>query len=380
MLFTDRALIDGPARLTRDGYLVAEARVAKANNIQTYSAGELGLTDREPSSAVRVFRPEGEVFHKDALASAAHRPITLDHPKQDVTSENWKALSVGDIGGDVIRDGEFVRVPFKVMDSQAIKAARTTHQEFSLGYSADLDLTPGKFGDAEYDASMRNIRVNHLALCDTARGGPELRIVDERPQHLRDQEQRPMKIKIGDAEVDLTDGAAVALAVGTLNQKLTDATAQVGALTTDLAAINTSVVAKDAEIVTLKDQLEKAKVTPQQMRDAAKAYAVTVAKAKAAGVTVTDAMSEVEIQKAVVNKAMGDAAKNYTDGDFATAFAVLTKDAKIEATDALRDAITNLPVALGDARTEYAAAQEKRKRALGDAWKNPFNAADAAAH
>jgi hypothetical protein len=32
-----------------------------------------------------------------------------------------------------------------------------------------------------------------------------------------------MKIKIGDAEVDLSDGAAVALAVGSLNQKLADA-------------------------------------------------------------------------------------------------------------------------------------------------------------
>jgi hypothetical protein len=114
------------------------------------------------------------VFAKDALASAAHRPITLDHPKEDVSASNWKALSVGDIGGDVIRDGEFVRVPLKVMDAGAVRPRSSTHQEFSLGYSADLDMTPGKFGDAEYDASMRNIRVNHLALCDTARGGPEL--------------------------------------------------------------------------------------------------------------------------------------------------------------------------------------------------------------
>lgn len=374
MLFHDRAIIDGPARITRDGYLVAEARVAKANNIQTYSAGELGLTDRNPSDTIRVFRPEAEVFAKDALASAAHRPITLDHPKSDVSAANWKQLSVGDIGGDVIRDGDFVRVPLKVMDASAVRAATSTHQEFSLGYSADLDLTPGRFGDQEYDASMRTIRVNHLALCDTARGGPELRIVDERPVHLRDhQEQRPMKIKIGDAEVDLSDGAAVALAVGTLNQKLTDATAQVAALTADLSTANTAIVAKDAEIVSLKDRVEKAKVTPQQMRDAAKAYAVTVAKGKAAGVIVTDAMSETDIMKAVVVKAMGDAAKSYTDADFATAFAVLTKDAKIADDDQLRQVIMNQPVSIGDAAALEAAALAEANN--HNAWRTAGKAA-----
>lgn len=370
MLFTDRATIDGPARITRDGYLVAEARVAKANNIQSYSAGELGLKDRAASDVVRVFRPEGEVFHKDALASAAHRPITLDHPKQDVTAANWKNLSVGDIGGDVIRDGDFVRVPLKVMDSGAVKAATTTHQEFSLGYSADLDLTPGKFGDAEYDASMKNIRVNHLALCDTARGGPELRIVDERPAHLRDhQELKAMKIKIGDAEVDLTDGAAVALAVGTLNQKLADTAASVTTLTTDLATATTTIATRDAEIVTLNQKVTDATLTPEKLRDAAKAYAQVVGKARAVGVTVADTDSTESIMKAVVAAKMGDTAKDWNEAQIAASFAVLTKDAKVETTDALRDAITGQPVIMDG--LDPTAAREKRKAALRDGWKQP---------
>jgi hypothetical protein len=370
MLFTDRALIDGPARITRDGYLVAEARVAKANNIQAYRAGELGLTDRNPSDTVRVFRPEAEVFAKDALASAAHRPITLDHPKEDVSASNWKALSVGDIGGDVIRDGEFVRVPLKVMDAGAVRAASSTHQEFSLGYSADLDMTPGKFGDAEYDASMRNIRVNHLALCDTARGGPELRIVDERPAHLRDhQEQRPMKIKIGDAEVDLSDGAAVALAVGTLNQQIVDERAKSATTAAELTTIKTDIAAKDAEIVTLKKAVEDSTLTPEKLRDAAKNYALATGKAKALGVTVADSMDEPAIMKAVVDAKMGDAAKAYTPEQISAAFAVLTKDAKPAAFDPLAAGLQQQTTVIDG--IDPAADREKRKQALRDGWKQP---------
>jgi hypothetical protein len=41
--FTDRVEIaDKAARITRDGYLVADALVGKANNIQEYRAAELG--------------------------------------------------------------------------------------------------------------------------------------------------------------------------------------------------------------------------------------------------------------------------------------------------------------------------------------------------
>jgi hypothetical protein len=369
MLFTDRALIDGPARITRDGYLVAEARVAKANNIQAYRAGELGLTDRNPSDTVRVFRPEAEVFAKDALASAAHRPITLDHPKEDVSASNWKALSVGDIGGDVIRDGEFVRVPLKVMDAGAVRAASSTHQEFSLGYSADLDMTPGKFGDAEYDASMRNIRVNHLALCDTARGGPELRIVDERPAHLRDhQEQRPMKIKIGDAEVDLSDGAAVALAVGSLNATLADALARAATAETAVATHVATIAAKDGEIVTLT-QAAKDAVADAKRDEAARVKTIADAKRLAPALSFTDAQPLAEIRRLAVNVATKDAAKDFTDAQIETAFATSIALMGDSGVDPLAAGIRAQPQVIDG--IDPAADREKRKQALRDGWKQP---------
>jgi hypothetical protein len=367
MLFHDRALIDGPARITREGHLVASARVARANNIQDYMPSEIGMAPKADGSPYRIFRPEAEVFARDAISSAAHRPVTIDHPREDVSAANWKQLAVGDTGGEVLRDGEFLRVPVMVMDARGVKAATSTHQEFSLGYSADLDMTPGKFGDAEYDGSMRSIRINHLALCGTARGGAELRIVDERPPHLR--ETQTMKIKIGDAEVDATNGEAVSVAVGVLNGKLADASTALATAQTALADANGKVATLETEKATLTKQLADATITPEKLRDAAKSYALVSGKAKALGVAVTDAMDEPAIMAAVVNAKMGDTAKGWNAEQIAASFAVLAKDAKVQDTDPLRDAISGMPVNLGDARARRDQALADRNQSLRDGYK-----------
>ena len=48
----DRAEVAGTRR-TRDGYLVADVRIARAGNVQTYLGRELGMPDR---ATVRVYR------------------------------------------------------------------------------------------------------------------------------------------------------------------------------------------------------------------------------------------------------------------------------------------------------------------------------------
>lgn len=97
LCLTDRATIAG-VRETRDGYLVAEARIARTG-VQNYTASELGLKDRKPGDVIRVYRPEEEVFAADAMAGLAHRPITIDHPSEMVTADNWRKHAVGSVGG-----------------------------------------------------------------------------------------------------------------------------------------------------------------------------------------------------------------------------------------------------------------------------------------
>jgi hypothetical protein len=325
---TDTLTLDRDARICADGSLVAEVFAARTG-LQDYLGREVdpenkhGLRDK---AVAKVYRPEAEVFKVDSLATYAAAPVTLDHPSVEVTADNWREYGRGEINGDVARDGQRVRVPIIVRDAAAVKAATTTHKQLSMGYATDLVFpADGKHPDGTAcDAYQTNIRINHIALVRAARGGPELRVVDERPQ------EPTMKIKIGDAEVDATNGEAVRIAVDALQTKFTaldkratDAEATVATLTTDKATL-------EAKVTTLEKQVADAKLSPAALRDAAKGYALVVDKAKSLGVTVSDEMDEPAIMKAAVSAKIGDAAKDWTDAQIAASFATLTADVKVD--------------------------------------------------
>src|SRR4051812_4227542 len=159
MRLTDTAEIGG-LRRTRDGYLVADARVARAG-VQVYAGREVGRPDLDE---VRVWRPEDEVFDADAMASVAWRPVTVDHPPIGVGAANWRDYAVGFTGDGVARDGAFIRVPLTVMDGAAIETVAAGKRQLSLGYSCDLQFADGVTPDGQaYDAIQTNIRINHLA-------------------------------------------------------------------------------------------------------------------------------------------------------------------------------------------------------------------------
>lgn len=378
--FTDRATISGQARITPEGYFVADALVARANNVQTYQARELGLTDRAPDATVRVFRPETEVFAVDSLQSLARIPVTVDHPAQMVDARNWRELAKGDVGEQVMRDGEFMRITLRVTDADAVDTVLRDHKEFSLGYGADIRFEAGDHQGEAYDAIATNFRYNHLAACRAARGGPELRIVDERPPFTGAQKM-PKIVMVDGLPVDVSDAAAAEQTISKLIADRATAQAEATDAKAALGTAETTVAARDAEIVTLKDAAKAAEVTPQQLRDAARSYAVVVANAKALGATVTDAMDEAEVRKAAVAHKMGDKAAAYTPEQVVVAFDMLVDGlgdkaaTAATAQDSLRDVIIATPTNLGDGATAFADARRARFERLGKAHRAPASAA-----
>jgi hypothetical protein len=166
-------------RITKDGYMTAMPRVARTG-IQLYAGWEMGVPDQ---AVVRVYRPEQEVFHVDSLQTFGHRPITLRHPPEMVDAKNWREYAVGMIGGDVARDGDFIRIPMTIMDHAAIEAIKDGTDQLSVGYAAGLKWEPGTTPSGEmYDAMQTEIRVNHVALVETARGGSKLKLSDTKEQ------------------------------------------------------------------------------------------------------------------------------------------------------------------------------------------------------
>lgn len=358
LVLTDRAQVTG-VRKTRDGYLVAEARIARTG-IQQYYAGELGMKDRAPTDVIRVYRPDDEVFAADALSSMAHRPITIDHPRENVTADNWKRYAVGSTGGEVARDGEFVKVPLVLMDAAAIKAVDAGKRELSVGYKCTLDMTPGTTpGGETYDAVQRGITGNHLAICDIARGGPQLRIGDQ---------EKPMKTIIFDGlPVEVTDGAEAVInklqgSVTALESRVADAEKKLGAATADVEA-------KDGKIAALEQQLADAN-DPAKLAAKVQARAALVADANkfAPTLQIGDAMGDAEIRRAVVEARLGDKAKDMSDAAIEGAFAAL---APATGVDPLKKAIgDSLNVAaIGDAKARAEAARADREKQMKNAWK-----------
>lgn len=317
------------ARICRDGSLVADVRAARVG-IQTYLGaevdpdGSLGLRDK---AAVRVYRPESEVFSTDSMASYAAAPFTIDHPTTPVDSSNWRDLGVGEVNGDVVRDGGFVRVPVIVRDAVAVEKVRTTHKQLSMGYSCTLDATPGTTPEGQtYDAVQRQIRINHIAAVPAARGGPELKISDER---TAPSEKSMSTITIDGLPVNLGDEAAVRAviakkdaAIATADKALADATATVSILTGEKAVL-------EKDLADAKADLEPAKI---DARVADRSAIVAKAKSIKADI-VTDGKADADIRREVVAAKLGDAAAALDDAAIAGAFAMATADAKLAVTN-----------------------------------------------
>lgn len=69
---------------------------------------------------VRVYRPADQVFADASLQSFTHAPVTMNHPDEAVTAENWKDLAIGEVSTAAKKDGEWVHLPLILKDAKAI--------------------------------------------------------------------------------------------------------------------------------------------------------------------------------------------------------------------------------------------------------------------
>jgi len=161
-------------RITSDGYMVTEA-FAVRTGVQLYTGkevdpdGTLGLRDK---AIVRVYRPEDEVRAPDSLTTFSHAPVTMGHPKEAVTADNWNKLAVGEVSTEAMWDGNRIKLPLVIKDAAAVAAIQSGTRQLSAGYTCVLDATPGVTSDGQdYDAKQTNIRINHLAVVPNGRAG-----------------------------------------------------------------------------------------------------------------------------------------------------------------------------------------------------------------
>lgn len=129
----------------------------------------------------KELRTPEEVFKKSALDSFKGLTVTEGH-RAMVDPDNWKDIAIGHLGDDVRQDGDFVAASLILKDANAIaKADAGELVEISMGYSVELDETPGVTKDGEkYDAVQTNILGNHAAMgpSNWGRAGSRVRLLD----------------------------------------------------------------------------------------------------------------------------------------------------------------------------------------------------------
>lgn len=346
----------GEMRRTADGYAVVEARIARTG-MYDYAGFEMGRSDKP---ILKIYRPESTVFSDASMATFAHKPITLDHPAQDVGPDNYRDLARGFTGGEVKRDGEFVVVPLMLTDAEAIAAVETGKRGLSAGYSVEVDLTPGVTDSGEaFDGQMVGvIQGNHIAVVSNPRAGTF--IGDSFP--TTPEEEAPdvstKTITFDGLPLLVTDAAEAALAkqAGTI----ADREATIVALQADVAARDADLAKRDAEIDKLKadapDQAAIDKLADEKAEVVARARAIVGDK-----LGDTAGKSAADIRRAAVTAKLGDAAaKDKSDDYVAARFDALVDSGKSATGAAVADASGKPTVNVEDAA--YAAYSNRFNR------------------
>lgn len=201
---------------THDGMVICEATFAR-DGILEY---------RTPDGDIRrEFRPPEE--NQKALTSFGLAPVTIEHPPVLVTDDNAEDYRKGiSLQNVKYGKGGFVRGEVVLMDSAAIAYATSGEKaEISAGYTCDVIEKPGMWRGQPYTHQQTNLKINHLAITQKGRAGPDVRLhmdslsdtdvayqvstLDSQPN----PKQRMATLRIDAAEFnDVPDGLAIAVA------------------------------------------------------------------------------------------------------------------------------------------------------------------------
>lgn len=321
MNFKDRFLFE-PQRLQRtpEGYLTAYIRVS--------CAGVFRYLGEDGKTVERVLRPESEVGDPASVMSLNSKPVTLRHPKENVTAENIKKYSVGFTGTDALFDGIDLWVTITITDPKAIEAIEKKEvQAVSCGYDIAVYETNedplNNWRGTEYTKVQHGITYNHVALVYAGRAGESVEIyagdsVEElfntnnktgaKPS-AKDSAMKKLIIdnaayEVDEAVLDAFNGLQKQLKDNAESSKseLASVTAAKDELSKKLDTVTAERDTAQAEAKTLKEkQLDEAAIA--KMVDEKIALVDT---AKKYGCEVKAEDSALDIKKAVVSKAFGD--------------------------------------------------------------------------
>lgn len=199
---------------TPEGYLFCPGVAVARTGVMRYLPEEVAPEICEGFDGDEVFirRDASEVFCPRTLASFEGKPLTLDHPDEDVSPENWSELARGLLfnvrRGDPERGeaNDLMLADILITDAEAIEAVNDGLRELSCGYDADFEVIRPGVG------RQINILGNHVALVDHGRAGGRCKIKDRENPMAEKKNGKPgwadrLRRLLRDAEAEEAKGA-----------------------------------------------------------------------------------------------------------------------------------------------------------------------------
>lgn len=328
-------------RIDENGFLRVEGVAAK-EGVMTYMQSD--------GSVIREFVPASTLADAESLEMLAGSPVTVDHPGV-LNADTATLHSRGSVSKAAVEDG-LLNVGVVITSKEAIDTVQRGKRQLSPGYRAELEFTPGEFNGVKYDAVQVKRTYNHLAIVDSARGGPECRLrldalkadgfncAVEVPQPPTDEVIKMPSVKLhSGATVEVADASTASTIQSEINALATRADAADGMI--EKSKHDELQGKHDA----LKEELDKLKESKQDKMDSDEigAYIETVEAAR-------KLKSDIEIKAdgkyldatGVMAAALGIDAKDksaeYVKGRFDSAIELVGKESIAKQRDIKNDA------------------------------------------
>lgn len=201
--YTIKVRLSDNIEKTKEGYLICDNAVFGRTGIQKYYGKEIKRAnpnkhyDFKDEDIIEVHRTNEEVFSEITLDSFVSKPLTLYHPNERVTIDNFQSYSKGIIPDRPKRVDNTTVGRLIVNDKKVVKYIEKKQlRELSLGYECDVELIGDRY-------CQTNIMINHIALLDKGRAGIALIKDNElekifKEENKMEKENITINIQLGD--------------------------------------------------------------------------------------------------------------------------------------------------------------------------------------
>jgi hypothetical protein len=277
-------------RSTPDGAIIMNGRPMRTGDYE-YLGFELdGVGGRRLEWNARLIgRVEQPTIDK-ILSTFKGLPITDGHWFVPVGERGEYA--VGTVLNEGVMTGDWVEAEHLIHDPKSIlKINNQSALELSIGFESAIRWSTG--GEGEPDFYIEDVEVNHVALVEEGRAGPDGRLLNHKAK--LENEMKP--ITIGEKTFQVDDAVAaefsrLSSAEADLNTKLANSTSELATATASLANANTAlstvttqrdaaqgqVSVANAELITLRNSAPDIAGEAVKIANAHTAFAVDAAK------------------------------------------------------------------------------------------------------